>query len=230
MKRILFFTILVLFRPCEVMATTVLLTSDSLGITAGDQGPSVNASDLFTITAVTGDSSGLVPANVWIDSSKGAGVIAYPPTNGKKGGKKDHALNAKKDSFDELIFDFVEPVFVGSLQLGLYDYKSGKDETSLTLTMSADGMQIVFDDSQWSQAIVSQQKKTLIIDLGILGNSYGYGSGTLIDTLNVSQSSGNIYVNSIDIAESTTPVPEPTTLALLGMSCLVFVRKKFYRT
>jgi len=231
MKRLLLLTIILVFgRPSQVMATTVLLTSGSLGITAGDQGLSVNASDLFTITAVTGDSSGLVPGNVWIDSRKGAGVIAYPPTGGKRGGKRDHALNAKKDSFDELIFDFVEPVFVGSVQLGLYDYKSGKDETTLTLTMSADGTQIVFDDSQWSQAIVSQQKKTMIIDLGVLGNSYGYGSGTLIDTLNVSQSRGNIYVNSIDIAESATPVPEPTTLALLGMGCLVFVRKKFYRT
>jgi len=129
-----------------------------------------------------------------------------------------------------LIFDFVEPVFVSSLQLGLYDYKSGKDETALTLTMSDDGTQIVFDDSQWSQAIVSQQKKTLIIDLGVLGNSYGYGPDILIDNLTLSQSSGNIYVNSIDIDESTTPVPEPTTLALLGMGCLVFVRKKFYRT
>lgn len=230
MKRILIFTILVLFRPCEVMATTVLLTSDSLGITAGDQGPSVNVSDLFTITASTTNFGEPVTANVWIDSNKGAGVIAYPPTNGKKGGKGNHALNAKKDSFDELIFDFVEPVFVSSLQLGLYGYKSGKDETSLTLTMSDDGTQIVFDDSQWSQAIVSQQKKTLIIDLGVLGNSYGYGPDILIDNLTLSQNSGNIYVNSIDIAESTTPVPEPTTLALLGMGCLVFVRKKFYRT
>jgi hypothetical protein len=206
------------------MATTVLLTSDSLGITAGDQGPSVNVSDLFTITASMTNFGEPVTANVWIGPKNGTGVVSSIPPIGQP------ALSAKKDSFDELIFDFVEPVFVGSLQLGLYDYKSGKDETSLTLTMSDDGTQIVFDDSQWSQAIVSQQKKILIIDLGALVAGSGYGPDILIDNLTLSQNSGNIYVNSIDIAESTTPVPEPTTLALLGMGCLVFGRKKFYRT
>ncbi|GAH33961.1 unnamed protein product, partial [marine sediment metagenome] len=77
------------------MATNVMLNSTALGLAPGNQGPSVNASDLFTITASTTNFGEPVRADVWIDSRKGAGVIAYLPTGGKGG----HALNAKKDSF-----------------------------------------------------------------------------------------------------------------------------------
>ncbi len=220
MKRILFFTILVLFRPCEVMATTVLLNSTALGLVPGNQGPSVNVSDLFTITASTTNFGEPVTANVWIGPKNGTGVVSSIPPIGQP------ALSASRIGLDNLHFDFADSIRVNSFLLGLYGFKVDRDSMTLILTAS-DGSQVNFDESHWLQAVVSQQKKNTIVDLGALVIGSGYGPDILIDNLTLSQSSGNIYVNSIDIAGSATPVPEPTTLALLGMGCLVFLRKKF---
>ena len=200
---------------CKMMAAAVTLTASGLGLSVGDQGHSISVDGAFTVSAgtTTAGPGGYNIANVWVNSS-GMGAYGDQPPHGNVG------LDALQGGNDELFFDFETTVSAASVVIGLKGYNSNADGTTFRLVDAHDGSETLLSDSDWLSAATFGTANSIVIDLGELFPV----NGTMLAGLAISQTAGSVYVSSIEFAN--TEIPEPTTLAMLGMGCLVFIRKK----
>lgn len=225
MKKFTIMTMLCWVLSSKVMAGLVVLTAHGLGLGVGDQGHSVGIDGAFTVSArtITDTPGGYNNANVWVGSNSGIGAFGGEPP--KKGKKKDDALNASKHLHEELIFDFETTVNADSIVLTLSKYDGKHDATTFRLVDAHDASETLISDAEWAHAITFDKANSTVIDLSKL--SVG-NNGTELASLAVRQTAGSIYVSSIEFTASSgsAEVPEPTTIAMLGAGCLMFVRKR----
>jgi hypothetical protein len=105
----------------------------------------------------------------------------------------------------------------------LSKYDGKHDAMTFRLVDAYGGSDILLGDTEWLDAITFGKGHDIVIDLGELFPA----DGTMLAGLAISQTAGSVYVNSIEFANADmVEVPEPTTLAMLGAGCLVFIRKK----
>lgn len=201
---------------CKMMAVAVTLTASGLGLSVGDQGHSITVDGAFTVSArtTTAEPGGYNNANVWVNSS-GMGAYGDQPPHGNVG------LDALQGGDDELVFDFETTVSAASVVIGLKGYNRNADGTTFRLVDAHDGSETLLSDSDWLGAATFGKANSIVIDLGEL---FSVDDGTSLASLTIGQTAGSVYVSSIEF--TNTEIPEPTTLAMLGVGCLVFIRKK----
>lgn len=199
--------IISLVAPCQ--AVVVNLTSDSLGLASGNYGASLTIDNFLEITAVTHIGQ----------ADEGAGTV-YLDIDGlgvqTARGQGPRAISGNSSHQDEaLVFDFAQDAAASSLEVGLRDYYIISNPI-ITLTL-ADGGEISFSESHpaWNSAVTYTGLGRGTVSLGVL---LGPGFDEAASRLTVTETMGNIFVNGISYEVSA--VPEPATLALLGLGCL----------
>jgi hypothetical protein len=98
----------------------------------------------------------------------------------------------------------------------LRDYSHSGDNTVIKLALT-DGSEMSFDksNSAWDSAVSYNGAGRATVNVGAFMDS---GFDEAVSRLTVTETRGSIYVNSVSYELAT--VPEPATLALLGLGCL----------
>ncbi len=208
--------------PQNASATFLTLTDEGLDLSQGNYGMSLEIDDVVTVSAVSmiGQSEGPVTGEVYVHES-GLGVQLLNG-DGSVGisGHGDHQN-------EELVFNFAQAVYGSSILLGINKYKSSQDDPVITLN-TANAQEIVFAESQWTSAIVSQDGEHVLVDFSLLLNE---GSDpqqwqTKINRLSVLETSSHIYVDAIGYQITLEPIPEPTTVFTFAFGGSILLSQK----
>jgi hypothetical protein len=227
------FLVVSFFAFSSASATMIYLDKDAQG--EGNKGASFRPSDgsgglaNFVMTGrssidptqpFVADAAGL-GGTVFIDK-KGAGVQTAEGS-GSKGisGSGEHEN-------EELIFTYDAPVYLNSLAMSLNDINFGrgacnKDDPVIFLSVGGSGdFGVMIQEAEILAAFTSTGKKTGVVDFSRFTSISG---DTSIDAFKFRETNDHVYVTG---ASTGAPVPEPSTMAVLGLGgVLIFVRRKF---
>lgn len=217
MVKIVSILLLIAFLSPPVWATFVDLTEDGLGLEKGNYGILLVVNDLLQISALTGIDQPYGPfdGTVYLDrDDRGLGLQTLFG-HGSKG-----ISGGGPDADEALYLNFVDEVYASSVVVGLNEYRENDDDPIITLFLVGGG-ELAFTRSHqnWNSAVTSLGGKKVAINLGKL---VGQGFSGLVNSVSVTETAGHIYLNSIQYEN----IPEPATIALLGLGSLVLFNSK----
>ena len=194
-------------------ATTIDLTASGLGLSSGNYGEYLVIDNVVQISAVTHiGQADEGPGTVYLNGDKGFGVKTFT------GGGSKGISGSGGDQDEALVLDFITDVWAVSLQLGLSGYKASDDDPIISVMLS-NGNEMVFTEAHanWTAAVTLLGDEKVVMDVVTL-----LGSNDAISSVTVTETRGHLYVNGV----GCNPVPEPATVVLLGLGCLVLIRKR----
>ena len=219
MQRFILIVLMVFAMISQCQAAVISLTANSLGLKSGNYGAVLIVEDFLNITAITkiGRSSGPEAGTIYV----AAGDIGLGVQSVKKRGSE--GINGSGSYSDEaIVFSFLSGVPVSSIQLGLSDYSKCSDNPVIELLfLSGDKALFSKLSSGWNEAISSIGGGKVLVDIGTL---FGTSSNKVLSQLTVTELCGEVYVNSI--VWNSTSVPEPATIMLLGLGCVMVLPLK----